>query len=138
MPEVRVRVHVMLKPDGTTSQWTYYSKVMILDVVPVPGDVIMIAGPNPPELHSAGPGSTNWVPSGQGLLASVTIDKRFFTPEGHVVLDALPPAHLHRRNEDDDSTSDQELWDRLNWGALLQTLDQAGYQRQDSAPAPGD
>jgi len=51
MPEVTVRVHVMLKPDGTTAQWIYYNNVLTLDVVPVPGDVLMIEGPNPPELH---------------------------------------------------------------------------------------
>ncbi len=131
MPEVTVRVHVMLKPDGITAEWTYYYKVLTFDVVPIPGDILMILGPNPPELHSAGPaGSTSWVPSDQALLASVTVGQRFFTPKGRVVLDAVPPARPHIGAEDDNSTSD--------WGAVLQTLEQAGYRRQDSSLVDDD
>lgn len=131
MSSVKVRVPVMIKRDGLTPDWVHYVKDLELDSPPVVGDVLMIEGHKGLELLAVGQGSTQWGPSDESVVITVRVDKRFFMPDGRLLVEALLPWNLAQREDDDETTTMDELWGRFKWDEISAALHYAGYKQDD-------
>ena len=149
--EVHAIVQVLVRPDGITAAQAEYTKVLLLDAAPVPEDRIIVSAPVGTTLMgipglvlvAAGEGgSVEYGPSGEESQYTFCVSDRYFLPTGRMAIHMTPSIHLAVREGDDENTRDDELWDRFDWGAIMQILEGAGFTlmegSQIASPRPED